>query len=186
MFDAMVVAAISFIPKKWDLAANTRRLVGLVKQAARASPKPDLILAPEGVLEGYVVADIYENRVEADQMRSVALTDDSPAIQELRLLAAELSVCLAFGYAESVGTAVRNAAMFVDHTGKICGKYHKLQLAEGFVGGNWYNELGQSGRAFDTPLGRVGFLICNDRCKSATDYPGTPDNVRTDRGHRAK
>lgn len=168
MFDPIVVAALSFVPKKWDLAANTQRLVGLVKQAARASPKPDLILAPEGILEGYVVADIYENGVAPDRMRSVALTDNSPAIQQLRLLAAELGVCLAFGYAESVGTTVRNAAMFVDHTGNICGKYHKLQLAEGFVDGNWYNDLGQSGRAFDTPLGRVGFLICNDRCKSGS------------------
>ena len=26
-----------------------------------------------------------------------------------------------------------------------------------------YNEVGEHGRAFDTPLGRVGFLICNDR-----------------------
>ena len=49
--------------------------------------------------------------------------------------------------------------------GAICGKYHKLQLAEGHLadGSCWYNELGRHGRAFDTPLGRVGFLICNDR-----------------------
>lgn len=166
MFEEVVVAAISFVPKKWDIAANTQRLVGLVTQAARETPKPELVLAPEGILEGYVVADIYENGVAPEQMRSVALTDDSPAIQELRLLAMELDVCLAFGYAESVGTVVRNAAMFIDHNGEICGKYHKLQLAEGYIDGNWYNELGQSGRAFDTPLGRVGFLICNDRCES--------------------
>ena len=31
------------------------------------------------------------------------------------------------------------------------------------MAGNWYNELGRHGRALDTPLGRVGFLICNDR-----------------------
>jgi predicted amidohydrolase len=49
--------------------------------------------------------------------------------------------------------------------GAICGKYHKLQLAEGHLadGSCWYNDVGQRGRAFDTPLGRIGFLICNDR-----------------------
>lgn len=26
-----------------------------------------------------------------------------------------------------------NCAMFVDHTGRVCGKYHKLQLAEGHL-----------------------------------------------------
>jgi predicted amidohydrolase len=113
-----------------------------------------------------VVADIYDNGLDAERMHSVALTDESSQIKQLRSLAQELGICLAFGYAEAVGPdAVCNAAMFVDHTGAICGKYHKLQLAEGHVEGNWYNELGQNGRAFDTPLGRVGFLICNDRCK---------------------
>jgi predicted amidohydrolase len=166
MFEAVVVAAVSFVPEKWALAANTQRLVALVRQASAATPKPQLILAPEGILEGYVVADIYDNGVDAERMRSVALTDDSAPIRELRELATELGVCLAFGYAEAAGDGrVRNAAMFLDHAGRVCGKYHKMQLAEGFVEGNWYNELGESGRAFDTPLGRCGFLICNDRCK---------------------
>ena len=158
MFEPVVTAAISFVPVRWDLDGNLRQLVGLIRTAAAAAPQPQLILAPEGVLEGYVVQDIYEGGVDAERMRSVALTDDSPAIRELRGLAVELGVCLAFGYAEQVGDGVRNAAAFVDFTGAICGKFHKLQLAEGYVGGNWYNELGESGRAFDTPL-----LICNDR-----------------------
>ena len=133
MFDTIVAASISFVPEKWGLDANTQRLTALVRQAAAATPKPDLILAPEGILEGYVVSDIYDGGMDAERIRTVALTDSSPPIQGLRSLAAELGVCLAFGYCEAVGQGVYNAAMFVDDTGAICGKYHKLQLAEGYV-----------------------------------------------------
>eukprot|EP01043_Picozoa_sp_COSAG02_P003360 COSAG02_NODE_82_length_39723_cov_247.146650_2_plen_80_part_00 len=54
MFDPIVAAAISFVPTQWDLSGNTQRLVKLIRQAAAATPRPDLILAPEGVLEGYL------------------------------------------------------------------------------------------------------------------------------------
>ena len=158
---------------RWDVPYNLERLVGLVRQAAAATPSPDLILAPEGILEGYPVMDIRSGDVAAEHMRTVAFTDDSPPIARLRALAAELRVCLAFGYAEQVGDEIFNCAAFVDHTGAICGKYHKLQLAEGHVddGSCWYNAVGAHGRAFDTPLGRVGFLICNDRWNSVTRRP---------------
>lgn len=165
MWDHVTVAAISFVPRKFDVADNLARLIALVRQAAVASPAPDLILAPEGILEGYPVMDIRSGDVDSELMRAVAFTDVSQPIIELQQLAAELAVCLAFGYAEAVGSSVHNCAIFIDHTGQICGKYHKLQLAEGHLadGSCWYNELGAHGRAFDTPLGRVGFLICNDR-----------------------
>ena len=38
-----------------------------------------------------------------------------------------------------------------------------MQLAEGYHPSWWFNRLGQQSRAFDTPLGRCGFMICNDR-----------------------
>ena len=39
----------------------------------------------------------------------------------------------------------------------------KSQLAEG-ASDSWpFNRIGESLRAFDTPLGRVGMMICNDR-----------------------
>ena len=58
---------------------------------------------------------------------------------------------------------VYNCAVFIDHTGHICGKYHKMQLAEGYHADWWFNRLGKSCRAIDTPLGRCAILICNDR-----------------------
>ena len=62
--------------------------------------------------------DVRAGDVEAEHMRAVAFTDDSPPIAELRRLAAELRVCLAFGLAEAVGGSIYNCAMFVDQTGE--------------------------------------------------------------------
>ena len=38
-----------------------------------------------------------------------------------------------------------------------------MQLAEGYHASWWFNRLGVRNRAFDTPFGRCGILICNDR-----------------------
>ena len=53
--------------------------------------------------------------------------------------------------------------MFIDDNGEICGRYHKTQLAEGTHPSWNFNRIGNTLRAFDTPLGRAGIVICNDR-----------------------
>ena len=97
------------------------------------------------------------------RMNEVAVTMRGAVIGRFRDLARELGMCLAFGCAEKVGKEVFNCAVFIDHSGRLCGRYHKMQLAEGFHPSWWYNRLGRRSRAINTPLGRCGFLICNDR-----------------------
>ena len=65
--------------------------------------------------------------------------------------------------AERIKDDVYNCAVFIDHKGRICGKYHKMQFAEGYHPSWWFNRLRQHRRAFDTPYGRAGMMICNDR-----------------------
>ena len=38
-----------------------------------------------------------------------------------------------------------------------------MQLAEGYHESWWFNRLGRQSRTFNTPFGRCGILICNDR-----------------------
>ena len=161
MFERIDVASISFAPVKFALEANADRLELMFRKAAVGGAQ--LALAPEGVLEGYVVMDIIEGRVEAQRMREVAVTIRSRMVDRFRDLARELNMCLAFGLAERIGEEIYNSAVFIDHSGRLCGKYHKMQLAEGYHQSWWYNRLGKTSRAFDTPFGRCGFLICNDR-----------------------
>ena len=148
-------------PRKWDKASNADRLESLFRQAAKEGP--DLMVAPEGLLEGYVVMDVIRHPEKAPAMLEVAEPIDGPHIARFRRLAAELETCLCFGFAERIGNEVYNAAVFIDGEGEIRGKYHKTQLPEGTHPTWSFDRIGTALRAFDTPLGRAGILICNDR-----------------------
>ena len=161
MFEEIKVAAISFKPKKMNLRSNADRLEAMFRDAAKGGAQ--LAVGPEGALEGYVVNDIVDGHMAAERMNEVALTLRSREIRRFRALARELDMCLVFGLAERVGRDVYNCAVFLDQRGRLCGKYHKMQLAEGSHRSWWWNRLGRKSRAFDTPFGRAGMLICNDR-----------------------
>lgn len=155
------VAAISFVPRKFDRQANADRLERAFRDAKAGGAQ--LAVAPEGALEGYVVNEIIAGKAKAEQMKEAAVPIDHPLIQRFRQLARELNMCLVFGFAERIGNEVYNCAAFIDPQGKICGKHHKTQLAEGYHPSWWFNRLGSRCRAFDTPYGRCGILICNER-----------------------
>ncbi len=155
------VAAISFVPKKFDLDGNSNRLESAFRAAKKGGAQ--IAVGPEGALEGYVVNEIIAGDVSADEILEVAITIDGPVIQRYKNLARELEMCLVFGFAERIGEDVFNCAVFIDFHGKIRGKYHKMQFAEGYHDSWWFNRLGKQSRAFDTPYGRCGLMICNDR-----------------------
>lgn len=164
MYESVKVAAISFMPIKWDKAANAERMEKLCVQAAQKYPQ--LILMPEGALEGYVVMDVVEGRAMAEAMLEIAEPIDGPYIRRFQKLARSLNTCLAFGFAERIGDEAYNCALFLDQQGEICGKYHKVRLAEGTHPSWRFNRVGNQLRAFDTPIGRAGIVICNDRWNS--------------------
>ena len=161
MYNQVKVTAISLKPKKWEKAANADRMEHFFREAAKEDPQ--IILTTEGVLEGYVVVDVIEGRCPAQDMIEIAEPIDGPYIKRFQNLAVELKKCLAFGFAERIGDDVFNAAIFIDADGDIRGKYHKTQLAEGADDSWSFNRVGSTLRAFDTPFGRAGFVICNDR-----------------------
>ena len=161
MYESVEVASISFRPAKWDKAGNADRMEELFVRAAQNGPR--LILTTEGALEGYVVMDVVEGRATAEAMLEVAEPIDGPYIRRFQKLARTLNTCLAFGFAERIGDEAYNCALFLDEQGEICGKYHKVQLAEGAHSSWHFNCVGKRLRAFDTPIGRAGFVICNDR-----------------------
>ena len=155
------VAAVSFVPTKFDLHGNADRLEHAFRQAKLGGAK--IAVAPEGALDGYVVNEIIAGEFPPEKMREVAIPLDHPIIQRFQRLATELEMSLVFGLAERIDDEVYNCAIFIDHEGVIRGKYHKMQFAEGYDSTWWYNRLGSGSRAFDTPFGRAGILICNDR-----------------------
>ena len=162
MYRSVSVSAISLKPTKWDKASNAEKLEAFFVEAAKDTPQ--LILATEGVLEGYVVMDVIEGKATPEAMLDIAEPLDGAYIRRFRHLAKQLKTCLCFGFAERRGTAsVYNSAVFIDEKGDICGTYHKTQFAEGTHPSWNFNCIGETLRAFDTPFGRAGILICNDR-----------------------
>ena len=161
MYESVKVAAISYRPAKWDKAVNADKMEELFVEAARE--KPRMILITEGALEGYVVMEVVEGRASAEALIEVAEPIDGPYIRRFQKLARTLKTCLAFGFAERIGDQAYNCALFLDQEGAIRGRYHKVQLAEGTHSSWNFNRIGQKLRAFDTPIGRAGFVICNDR-----------------------
>ena len=155
------VAAISMKPRKWKKEENAERLEKMFQQAAEAGA--ELVVAPEGILEGYVVMDVIEHPEKAPAMLAIAERVNGPLIQRFRSLARKLHICLAFGFAERIRNEVYNAAVFIDATGRLRGKHHKIQFAEGNHDAWYFNRPGKRVRAFHTPFGRTGFLICNER-----------------------
>ena len=161
MYRTIRASAISFKPAKWDRDGNADKMEAFFVEASRDDP--DLIVTTEGALEGYVINDVLERPELEERVYEVAEPIDGPYVRRFQALAKKLKTCLVFGFAELVGSSVYNTAVFIDHRGQISGKYHKTQFAEGTVDSCRFNCVGKTLRAFDTPVGRVGIVICNDR-----------------------
>ena len=158
MFRSVRVAAVNFVPWKWHRDWNADRLEEFC--AAAAKQRVELIVAPEGILEGYVVNQARRSRQARHAMLEIAEPIDGPYVRRFRSLAKKLRTCLVFGMAELKDrNDIYNTAVFVDHRGRICGAYNKMQLPEGYS----FDRPGKTVRAIDTPVGRCGMLICKDR-----------------------
>lgn len=159
MFQRCTAAAVSFRPKKWNKAYNADRMEFFFRKAAKE--KPDVIVAPEGALEGYVFSDVTWHRERVEAFLDLAEPLDGPYIRRFRRLARSLRTCLCFGFAERIGRDVWNSAVFIDATGHVCGRYHKVTET---THPTWnFARQANRVRAFDTPLGRCGVVICSDR-----------------------
>jgi hypothetical protein len=107
--------------------------------------------------------EVLEDPEKAGAFLDLAEPLDGPYVRRFRRLAQSLRMCLCFGFAERIDAEVYNCAVIVADDGEICGRYHKTQFAEGCHPSWWFNRIGTQLRAIDTPIGRVGIVICNDR-----------------------
>ena len=161
MYDSVRVAALSLKPRAWDKAANADKLEAFIKEAGRS--EPHVIVAPEGMLEGYVVNEVLRDHSLAAKMLAIAEPLDGPYVSRFRQLARNLNTCLCFGFAERTGDEIFNCAIFIGNDGEIRGRHHKTMFREGDHPSRTFNRMGTRLRAFDTPIGRAGILICQER-----------------------
>ena len=146
----------------WELEENFQRMEEYVREAARR--RAHLGIAPEGILDGYVCgAD--PNATEEGMVGIAQSVPDGPYLKRGGALAKELGIYLIFGFLEKDGEELFNSCALFDPEGAIVGKFSKVHTA-----GEAFITPGRELAPFDTPLGRVGMLICKDR--------GVPDNFR--------
>ncbi len=139
-----------------DLPEEIAEKVDVWASLARAAcrRRPDLIVTPEIVISG-------EGRVDG------AVEVPGPATAPFQEIARDHGTHIVLGLKERDGDAVHNSAVLIAADGEVQGAYRKVHLAtgediSGAVPGDGFP-------VFETPIGRIGCLICMDTtvCESA-------------------
>ncbi|GAB6898827.1 carbon-nitrogen hydrolase family protein [Kineosporia succinea] len=133
-----------------DLEADFARVAGLIEQARAQGVQ--LLALPEATLGGYL-SDLRGSAPPPPAFRV-----DGPEIARLAALAGEMVVCA--GYCElGENGEVYNSVVCVDGSG-VLGNHRKVHqpLRE-----DAHYTAGSGFRAFDTPVGRIGMVICYDK-----------------------
>ncbi len=161
------VALAQVRPKLGCLAENLDMVEAAVAQGIKA--RADLLLFPELALTGYFLKDLVPD---------VALSLDSPEMSRLVALSRHISIALGFVEA-SADYHFYNAAVYLEG-GEIRHLHRKVYLPTyGLFDEQRYLAGGERFRAFDTRLGRMGLLICEDMWHLSASYILAMDGATT-------
>jgi N-carbamoylputrescine amidase len=112
-----------------------------------------LVVLPEAALGGYV-----ESLHGDDCDPPPALEVDGPELARVAQLARDLVVCV--GFCENGGDGVRHNSAAVLSGDGVLGVHRKIHLP---LREDRFTTPGERLVAFDTPVGRIGMLICYDK-----------------------
>ncbi len=140
--------------KVGDKIYNTRKIEHYVKQAKEK--RASLIVFPELALTGYVCRDrVYE----------LAETIPGPSVHRIEAIAKKEDMHIVLGMLEKSSKAkavLYNTAVLISPEGFI-GKYQKMHLPTHSVfEEKRYFRCGYQTPVFDTPIGKLGLIICYD------------------------
>ena len=138
------------------LRRSLDQVLGQIAQAK--ADAVDLLVLPEACLGGYLVdLSDADSTLEDDDPGPPELSVTGPELAELAAAAGDLVVCL--GFCEIADGRRFNSAVCFSGGG-VHGVYRKVHqpLAE-----DSYYTAGSGFAAFDTPVGRLGMLICYDK-----------------------
>jgi len=159
----LTIASLSFMPEKWNKGENFQRLSTMISEAA--SRGAELIVTPEGALEGYVIGQVKraeDQTKAAERFLKLAEPIDGEYIRKFRELAGNLKVYLVIGFAQKKGDKVYNSAALIDRNGQIVGVYHKNHRSAKYYEPSFYYP-GDDIPVFETEFGKIGIMICYDR-----------------------
>lgn len=150
--NSITVGLVQMTPVLGNVAANIQNHIEYIENAAQQGV--ELLVFPELSLTGYILQDMtYE----------VATTTDSETFRPLLEASAKHSMDMMVGFVDvDVRGRFYIAAAYISK-GTVLHVHHKIYLPTyGMFDEGRYFAPGQSIRAFDTPFGRIGMLICED------------------------
>jgi nitrilase len=174
MSQLVKVAAVHAAPVFLDRAATTAKAISITNEAARAGAQ--LIAFPETYIPAFPVwAAVWapiDNHDLFIRMADQSVSAKGAEIASLRREARKLGVCISIGISESspasVG-AIWNSNILIGHDGCILNHHRKLvpTFYEKLI---WASGDGAGLRVVDTPVGRVGNLICGENTNPLARY----------------
>jgi predicted amidohydrolase len=154
-------------PRLGDVAHN----LGLYEEQVRRARERghDLIVFPELSLTGYALRDLVP---------SVAVRRDGPQVKRLAALSRDIAIVAGL-VEEADDCRFFNAAVYFDR-GEIGHVHRKVYLPTyGMFDEQRYFARGDRVRAFDTRLGRLAVLVCEDLWHPSTGYLAALDGATT-------
>ena len=149
---APAIAAVA-APFGRDIGAGLRTIERSI--AAAAAQGAQLVVFPESALGGYLREPMPG---ETGPELPVALDREGPEIAALVAMAGDTVVCA--GYTEAGAEGRRYASAICVGGGGVLGHHRKVHLP---AGERFAYTAGAGFAAFDTPVGRIGMLICYDK-----------------------
>jgi nitrilase len=164
----MIVRAsvVQAAPVPFDCAATLEKVRTLVAEAARQ--KAQLVLFPEAFVSAYpkgldfgarVGIRTPEGRDDFRRYFESAIDVPGPAVERLGQMASEHGIHFVIGVIERDGGTLYCTVLFFAPDGRFMGKHRKLMptAMERLV---WGFGDGSTMPVFETPLGRIGAVIC--------------------------
>ncbi len=157
-------AVVQAAPVAFDVEATLEKVDGLTAEAAGS----DLVVFPEAFVSAYprgmafgavVGSRTDEGRAWFRRYWESSIDVPGPAVDRLGAIAREHGIHLVIGVIERDGGTLYCTALFLSPAGELLGKHRKLMPtgAERLV---WGTGDGSTMPVLDTPLGRLGAVIC--------------------------
>ena len=150
------VAQIKVYPAKGQMAANHARLVSVLDDIEK-SGKVDVVVTPEGFLDGYVSTE--QAVMKADMINYAIDPLTSEYARAISAWAKRNETWFIYGCARKEKDQVFNTALIYDRSGSLVGMYDKLHLQKHdlkYAPGRHLN-------VYDSDFGPFGVMICADR-----------------------
>ncbi len=146
------VGAAQFTPKKADVPANLDRIAEILEQASQEGA--DLVVFPETIVSGYFLeGGVLESSLTGEELVNELAKRTSREVDAM------------IGFYESAGGNLYNSAAYIQlgAAPKLIHTYRKFFLPTyGVFDEERFVSRGHELGVFDTRLGRVAVLICED------------------------